>query len=78
MWTHHPKHKMANSGFLFNRTPFDRKYPHPFNDLFWRVHATHTTTVTVRMMGDVNLFHQFDRQFMQIFQPEVPLAYSAS
>ena len=37
MWTFHPKHKMANLGFLFHRTPFDREYPHPFNDFFWRV-----------------------------------------
>ena len=29
MWTLHPKHKMANFGFLFHRTPFDREYPHP-------------------------------------------------
>ncbi len=37
MWTLHPKHKMTNSGFLFHRTPFDREYPHPLNDFFWRV-----------------------------------------
>ncbi len=33
MWTLHPKHEMANSGFLFHWTPFDREYPHPLNDL---------------------------------------------
>ncbi len=38
MWTFHPKHEKATSGFLFHRTPFDREYPHPFNDFFRRVH----------------------------------------
>ncbi len=37
MWTLHPKHKMANSGLLFHRTLFDRKYPPRLNDFFWRV-----------------------------------------
>ncbi len=38
MWTFNPKHKLVNSGSLFHRTPFDREYPHPLNDFFWRVY----------------------------------------
>ena len=38
MWTLYPKHNMANIGFLFHCTPFDREYPHPLNDFVWRVY----------------------------------------
>ncbi len=59
MWTFHPEHRIVNSGFLFHRTPFDREYPHPLNDFFWRVCAK-TPGCTVATVDAANVCRLYD------------------
>ena len=69
MWTPHPKHKIAKSGFLFHRTPFDREYPHPLNDFFWRVYLKENLQDPIHWINDsrpldIPLIHQ---HFLPVF-----------